>query len=34
MKYFDRTFWRMAVGFALIIALGLLGVRLLQDLTF
>jgi hypothetical protein len=25
MEYFDRDFWKMTVGFALIIAVGLLG---------
>lgn len=30
MKYFDKTFWRMTVGFLLIIALGLLSVFLID----
>lgn len=25
MEYFDRDFWKMTVGFALIVAVGLLG---------
>lgn len=32
MRYFDRTFWRMATGFVIIVALGLAGVYLLQKL--
>jgi hypothetical protein len=30
MDYFDQTFWRMALGFTLIIIVGLLGVYLLS----
>ena len=31
MTYLDKTFWRMAFGFALIIGLGLFGVYLLSN---
>jgi hypothetical protein len=30
MEYFDRDFWKMTVGFALIIATGLLGTYLIN----
>lgn len=28
--YFDRTFWKMAAGFVIIIAFGLIGVYLIN----
>jgi hypothetical protein len=30
MKYFDQTFWKMAAGFLLVIAIGLASIYVLE----
>ncbi len=32
MKYFDKTFWQMALGFAIIVMIGILGIYGLEKL--